>query len=124
MPFDSKSRFIPDREPSTAGAVASAARTTTGNGAPFDTDNVDNVNASLVISAASGSTPSLTLNLETTADGTNYYVVGSFPAQTTTSAGIARVIGPLGALSRWAWTISGTTPSFTFAVSITVDRDH
>ncbi len=122
MPQDSQGRFVPDNEASSVGAVASAARTTTGNGTAFDTANVDSVNATLVISAASGTTPTLDLTLETTADGTNYYTVGTFPQQITTQAGIARVVGDLGALSRWKWTIAGTTPSFTFAVTTTVDR--
>jgi hypothetical protein len=123
MPQDSKGRYVPDKETSTTGAVASAARTATGNGTAFDTDGIDGLNATLVITAASGTTPTMTLNLETTADGTNYYVAGSFPQQTTTNAGISRMIGNLGSLSRWAWTIGGTTPSFTFSVTTTVDRD-
>jgi hypothetical protein len=123
MPQDSKGRYIPDRETSTTAAVASAARTTTGNGTAFDTDGVDNLTATLVITAASGTTPTLDLVLQTTADGTNYYTVTAFPQQTTTNAGVARVCGPLGKLSRWAWTIGGTTPSCTFSVSATADRD-
>lgn len=123
MPQDSQGRFVPDNEASTAAAVASAARTTTGNGTAFDTAGIDSLNALLVISAASGTTPTLDLVLQTTADGTNYYTAGSFPQQTTTQAGISRVIGDLGTLSRWAWTIAGTTPSFTFAVTATIDRD-
>jgi hypothetical protein len=123
MPQDSQGRYVPDNESLSVGAVASAARTATGTGSSFDTSGVDSINATLVISAASGTTPTMTLNLETTADGTNYYVAGSFPQQTTTNAGISRVFGDLGTLSRWAWTIGGTTPSFTFAVTTTADRD-
>lgn len=122
MPQDSQGRYIPDPEASSVGAVASAARTTTGNGTAFDTANIDSVNATLVISAASGTSPTLDLVLQTTADGTNYYTAGSFPQQTTTNTGIARVIGDLGTLSRWQWTIAGTTPSFTFSVATTIDR--
>lgn len=60
----------------------------------------------------------------TTADGTNYYTVLAFPQQTATTTGVSRVFGPLGSLSRWKWTVGGTdTPSFTFALSGTVDRD-
>ncbi len=122
MPQDSQGRYVPDNEASSVGAVASAARTATGNGTAFDTANIDSLNALLVITAASGTSPTLDLTLETTADGTNYYTAGTFPQQTTTNAGISRIVGDLGALSRWKWTIAGTTPSFTFAVTTTVDR--
>lgn len=49
--------------------------------------------------------------------------VGSFDQLTNTGAE-ARVFGPLGPTSRWRWTIGGTdTPSFTFSIASTVDRD-
>ena len=62
--------------------------------------------------------------LPTTADGTNFYTVLAFPQHANTTTGVARVFGPLGSSSRWKWTIGGTdTPSFTFAISATADRD-
>lgn len=123
MTQDSQGRYVPPNETSTDAAVASAARTATGTGSAFSTANIDSINATLAITAASGTSPTLVLNLETSADGTNFYVAGSFPQQTTTAT-VARVIGDLGATSRWAWTIGGTTPSFTFSVSATADRDN
>lgn len=61
--------------------------------------------------------------LQTTVDGTNYYTVGSFTQATGTTTE-AKAFGPLGSSSRWRWTIGGTdTPSFTFAIASTVDRD-
>lgn len=121
---DSQGRYIAPDEASTATAVASAARTTSSNGTAFDTSGVDAINGTLVITARSGTNPTLDVVLETTADGTNYYTVLAFPQQTNTTTGVARVFGPLGSLSRWKWTIGGTdTPSFTFALSGTVDRD-
>jgi len=122
MTQDSQGRYIEPDETSTGAAVASAARTTTGAGTAFSTSDADSLNATLVITAVSG-TPTLDLVLETTADGTNYYTAGAFPQQTTTTAGVSRVFGDLGTLSRWAWTIGGGTPSLTFSVSATVDRD-
>jgi hypothetical protein len=122
MPQDSQGRYVPDNETLPDAAVASAARTATGTGSSFSTAGLDSINATLVISAATGTTPTLDLTLETTADGTNYYTAGTFPQQTTTQAGVARVIGDLGSLSRWKWTIAGTAPSFTFTVSATADR--
>ena len=124
MPTDERGRFEAADEDLALADLASAARTTTGNGTAFDTTAVDSVNATLVITAASGTTPTLDLVLQTTADGTNYYTAGTFPQQTTTQTGISRVIGDLGDLSRWQWTIAGTTPSFTFRVDSTVDSDQ
>jgi hypothetical protein len=123
MGQDAQGRYYSDNESSSVASLASATKTATGTGTAFATPQIDNLNATLVISAASGTNPTLDLTLETTADGTNYYTVGTFPQQTTTQAGIARVIGPLGSSCRWKWTLAGTSPSFTFAVTTTVSRD-
>jgi hypothetical protein len=74
------------------------------------------------VSAASGTTPTLDVVLQTTADGTNYYTAGSF-TQLTTTGTESKVFTGLGSLSRWKWTIGGTTPSFTFAVAATFEKD-
>lgn len=125
MPNDERGRHVAPDEDLALADLASAARTTTGNGTAFDTTGVDSVNANLIISAASGTTPTLDLVLQTSADaGATYYTAGTFAQQTTTQAGLARVFGDLGDLSRWQWTIAGTTPSFTFSVATTIDRDN
>ncbi len=125
MPQDSKGRYYAGNETLAAGSgsVASAAVTTTTTGSAFSTAQDDSINATLVISAASGTTPTLDVTLETTADGTNYYTVGTFAQQTTTQTGLARIFGPLGATCRWKFTVGGTTPSFTCAITSTVARD-
>lgn len=124
MPQDSKGRYIPDDEALAAAAVASAARTATAAGTAFDTDNLDSLTGVLTVTAASGTDELLDVRLETTGDGTNYYTVGAFVQKTAAATADAKVFGPLGALSRWHWTIAGTdTPSFTFSISATADRD-
>lgn len=124
MSQDSQGRYEPPDESSSVAALASAARTTSTNGTAFDTSDLQSLNATLVVSAASGTDEALDVVLQTTADGTNYYTAGAFPQQTGTTAGVARVFGDLGDLSRWSWTIGGTdTPTFTFAISATADRD-
>ena len=123
MGQDAQGRYYNDNEASSDASVTSAARTATGTGTAFATPQADSINATLVISAVTGTNPTLDLTLETTADGTNYYTVGTFAQQTTTQAGLARIFGPLGATCRWKWTIGGTTPSFTFAVTSTLSRD-
>lgn len=122
---DSKGRYVADREALSGATLASAARTTSTTGTAFSTAGMDSLNATLVVSAASGTDETLDVVLQTTADGTNYYdLLPAFPQQTTTTAGVARVIPGLGSSSRWKWTIGGTdTPSFTFAISATADKD-
>ena len=121
---DSQGRYIPDNETSADAAVASAARTTTANGTAFNTTNIDELMATLVITAVTGTNPTMDITLETTADGTNFYAVAqTFPQQTTTNTGISRVFSSLGSSSRWKWTIGGTaTPTFTFSIAATQQR--
>lgn len=123
MPFDQNSQWYNDAETVTGGAVASAARTTSGNSSAFSTADYDSVTGVLTVSAASGTSPTLVVDLETTADGTNYYTVGSFTQKTGVTAADSKAFGPLGATSRWKWTIGGTSPSFTFEIAATGNRD-
>jgi hypothetical protein len=73
----------------------------------------------LAVSAASGTSPSLTLTVQTSNDDGNtdpWRNVGSFPAQT--AAGSVRQ--SFAGLDRWvrlSWAITGTSPSFTFTTS-------
>ena len=123
MPTDQKGRFYEGDEARADAAVASAARTASGEGSVFNTEDATAFEATLTISAASGTTPTLDLALHTTVDGTNYYAVAAFPQQTTTGA-VARAFAPLGDKCKWVWTIAGTTPSFTFTVAAEAQREH
>lgn len=124
MPQDSRGRYAPSDEDSPLADLASAARATSTNSSAFDTTNIDSINATLIVTATTGTDETLDVSLQTTADGTNWYAVGSFAQQTATTAGVAKVFGPLGDSCRWAWTIGGTdTPGFTFSIASTVDRD-
>jgi len=124
MPQDSQGRYVPTKDTITAAAVASAARTTTATGTAFDTDNLDSITGTLTVTVVTGTNPTLDVILETTADGTNYYTAGTFVQKTAAATADAKVFGDLGSLSRWKWTIAGTdTPTFTFSISATADRD-
>lgn len=123
MPQDDKGRYYEDEETRSAQQVASAARTATANGTAFSTADVDEITATLAVTAASGTDETLDVILQTTADGTNYYTAGSFTQATGTTTE-AKVFTGLGSLSRWRWTIGGTdTPSFTFSITATMERD-
>ena len=116
-PLDRQGNYVAGDRPRPDAAVASAARTATGTSSAFETQSADSIEGTLVVTAGSGTTPTLNVSLETSIDGgTTYSTVGSF-AQKTGAASEGKVFGPLGDLSRWRWTIAGTTPSFTFSIA-------
>lgn len=97
--------------------VVSAARTATGSSAAVETGQWDVLRGLLLdVTAVSGTTPTLTVTVETSADSSTWYTVASFVQRT--AAGTERKSFP--GLDRWArltWTVGGTTPSFTFAIT-------
>jgi hypothetical protein len=97
--------------------VPSAARTTTGSGSTVSgwargTD----AQSRLTITAASGTTPSLTVVVQDSPDGSTWTTRDTYPAQTTTATVTRALPAGLNTYQRVGWTISGTTPSFTFSV--------
>lgn len=97
--------------------VASAARTATGAGTVSDGwGAAKTIRAQLNVTAASGTTPSLTVLIEDTLDGTNYNTIGTFAAKTATAREVINITAAFSERVRVSWTISGTTPSFTFDV--------
>ena len=108
-------------------AVASQTLTASGASASFQTPSGDSGRqglAYLVIAGpVSGTSPSLTVSIQGSPDGTNWATLASFAAQTAaTAAGVAirlalsQVLEPF---VRVSYTISGTTPSFG-GVSVTL----
>lgn len=100
--------------------VASAARTTSGNTAWLDTAGMGVLNAIVEVTAASGTTPKLNVSIQTSDDAVNSSesaTVRQFTAVGTDA--ISRLA--MGArYYRYVWTISGTTPSFTFSITSTL----
>ncbi len=100
----------------TAGTVATATNT------PATVVNAGNYGtavAYLNVTAASGTTPSMTVKFQDSADKTNWVDVpsGAFGAVTTT--GISRlVLTNVGPYLRAVETITGTTPSFTHSLAV------
>ena len=90
--------------------LASANRTTNAQSTAFDTSDVDKVAARLNITAVGGS-PSLTVSLETTYDGTNWAAVGAWPAKTATGTD-ERTFHGVGSQCRWAWLASAGGVTF------------
>ena len=117
-PLDAKGNYVPGDKHRPDAEVASAARTATGTSAAFDTDGADSLEATLTVTAHAGTTPTLDVSLETSIDGgTTWDTVGAFTQIGNANGGDGHVFGPLGDKCRWKWTIAGTTPSYTFAIS-------
>jgi hypothetical protein len=96
-----------------------AAVTTTGQSGAFIADRSSTVGILYRVSAASGTSPTLDLSVEWSGDGTNFVPADGTAdtfAQQTTTGGAAKSFTVKGLYYRVKWTITGTTPSFTFAV--------
>lgn len=70
----------------------------------------------LAVTAASGTTPSMTVTVETSGDGTTWTSVGAFAAKTAV-ASERKTFSGLDNFVRCSWAVTGTTPSFTASVS-------
>jgi hypothetical protein len=96
--------------------AASAARTADDASTGVELGDRTTVRLLLDVTAASGTTPSLGVSIQTSHDGSTWREIGAFTALTTT--GSQRI--SLGALDRYVrvvWTLGGTDPSFTFSIS-------
>lgn len=100
-----------------------AARTTTGNGTAVDVQLYDGDLIFILDSAAgTGTTPTLDIKLQSsdTSGGTYTDIAGATFTQVTTSASQQTITVSKDENRRWfriVYTISGTTPSFTFSVN-------
>lgn len=114
-----------------AAVDTSSARTSSGTGTTFTNYNGRFVSFFINVTAVSGTTPTATFRVQETYDGTNWIDIDTTNLQTAsiTATGQYKLrLGPglpvtanasanvpAQRLLRLAWTIGGTTPSFTFA---------
>jgi len=107
--------------------VPSAARTTAGSiESGEDFAPINRLRAQLDVTAASGTTPNLTVFIESTLDGTNWDTLpdGTFAAKTAVGREVINLTAPVVARRvRVRWAITGTTPSFTFSVRLQGEAD-
>lgn len=96
--------------------VASAARTATGQSAAFNIEDAVEIDAQLAVTAASGTSPTLALTLQTSQDGVTWLQQGPTPPNVTGVSTTNYTFPCPGVYGRWVWTIGGTTPNFTFSV--------
>lgn len=100
--------------------VASAARTASGNsGLIAGYGPAKSLRVQLDVTAVSGTSPSATVLVEDTLDGTTYNTIGTFAAKTAAGREVINITGLFSDNIRVTWTITGTTPSFTFSVVAT-----
>lgn len=113
---------------------ASSAETASTTGATVETREGGCVHVEVNVTAASGTTPTMTVVIEGSNDGTNWYTLATFgsngyaagavataPANFTAAAGPIRGCVPAMQFIRSRSVIGGTTPSFTYAVSAEVN---
>jgi len=108
MAFGSYTTLLP---PTTTAANGQA--TAAGDFGPSKT-----IRAQLNVTAASGTTPTLTAYIEDTVDGgANWNQVAAFTAATAPGVQTINVTTPFSDTLRVRWTVGGTTPSFTFTIA-------
>lgn len=96
---------------------ASSANTTTGQSTKQDIGTDDEISILLDVTAVSGTSPSMTVSVEWTHDGSTWFAADTADTFTAITAAKKTVknftVKGLG--FRLVWTITGTTPSFTFS---------
>lgn len=103
--------------------VPSAARTVTGSSAAVDVSTHSDAIVLLTCSAASGTTPTMDVKVQASADMVNWYDEGtSFTQIVAASTPAVKKLTGLGLYIRYFWTIGGTTPSFTFSIQTVLSK--
>jgi len=96
--------------------LASGARTTSGTTSGFNFEDGIELIVFAEVTAASGTSPTLDLAIQTSHDNTNWAALSSFTQITGTGNSIKAVTN-YGKYIRVSYTIAGTTPSFTFKLT-------
>lgn len=99
--------------------LAEAARTATFNGAAVEIPVGRELIATLDVTAASGTTPTLDVKLQHSPDGAIWSDLGTAFAQKTAIGTEVKVFTGIHGFVRVISTIGGTTPSFTYSVYAT-----
>lgn len=99
-----------------------ATVTTSGTGAATIVPRGSTISVGVVVGAVSGTTPSATFEIQWSHDGQNWGsadgTADTFTAVTGTK-NVAKNVTVKGPLMRLAWTVSGTSPSFTVSAYAT-----
>lgn len=98
--------------------VPSAARTASGDSGPLaGYGGAGTLRAQLEVTARSGVAPTLDVVVEDSLDGgATWNTVGTFAQATAVGRQVVNVTTPFAPTLRVRWTLTGTTPSFTFSM--------
>lgn len=100
--------------------VASAARTATGSSSAIAMGSgAATVELEVEVTAVSGTSPSMTLSIQWSDDGTNFGNVDGATdafAAITATGNVVKSMPVRAPYMQFTWTITGTTPSFTFSI--------
>lgn len=97
--------------------AASSARTASGSAGVVAGLSVQTtLRVQLDVTAAAGTSPTLTVTLEDTIDGTNWNTIGTFAQKAGPGREVINIATPFADRVRASWVIGGTAPSFTFSV--------
>jgi hypothetical protein len=98
--------------------LASSARTATASSDALDCSGAHTVRVVLDVTAASGTTPTLDISLQTRRDASDTWrTVGSFTQITDATGDQIKSFSGLDRQVKLLCTIAGTTPSFTFSAA-------
>jgi hypothetical protein len=99
--------------------LTSAARTATGQSTAFDEGSLDTISVMVDVTAVSGTSPTMTVNVEWSWDNVSWFTadpVDAFTAITATGKKVKQFTIK-GLYARLNYVIGGTTPSFTFSAT-------
>lgn len=99
--------------------LTSAARTASGEGSVLDLEKSKELIATLDVTAASGTSPTLDVKLQHSPDGSKWSDLGTAFAQKTAAGREVKVFTQFHRFVKVVYTIGGTSPSFTFSVEAT-----
>jgi hypothetical protein len=97
---------------------ASSAKTATGNSGVISTAAGGAISGLLLISAVSGTSPTLDVTLEHSLDNGVTFAPIWASGRITAAQNVPIPAMQVEGIRRWVWTISGTTPSLTFAINV------
>lgn len=100
-------------------ALASAARTASGSSDAFEFPaSFSEMTVYVDITAASGTSPTISVEYQTSPDGTRWFTHTGTAQQTAAGKATIKIAGNIGRIGRIQYWIGGTTPSFTFQVDV------
>lgn len=94
--------------------------TTTGNSGPISTGGLGCLSLSIAVTTASGTNPTIQLDIQSSNDGINFTQVHSTKQMTGVDFHTLYGVRISSQYYRYTWTIGGTDPSFTFTVNTTL----